>query len=386
MPTSRAKPGQHPLRSKLGVLVAVMLLGLAAAILAYSCAVLPAPPPPSQLGPPAANLPGYEEIPLKFYLSLREADLQAPSTQEAPTNFEIRAGDSASVVAARLHAEGWLGDPLLFRLYLRYTGGDRHLAPGIYGLPGGASARAIADNLASGAGRLRELTLLSGWRSEEIPPSLASAGLQIPPQDFLDALRRRPGSLSVYSAIPPQATLEGFLFPDQYLVDPNANADLLVYQMVGRFDQRVDAALRSGFEKQGLTLYQAVILASIVQREVVVAAEMPVVASVFLNRLARGMPLQADATIQYAIGFVPEESTWWKNPLSSEDLKIQSPFNTYLHNGLPPSPIDNPGLAALQSVANPARTDYLYFRAACDGSGRHVFSETYGQHLAAACN
>ncbi|MGA2820664.1 MAG: endolytic transglycosylase MltG [Anaerolineales bacterium] len=386
MPTSRARLGQHPLRSTLGILVAVMLLGLATGTLGFLCSALTAQPLASKLGPPAANLSWYEGIPLELYLSLKEADLQAPSAQEAPINFEILAGDTGSAVAARLHGEGWLGDPLLFRLYLRYTGGDRHLAPGIYSLPAGASARAIADALASGAGRLRELTLLSGWRSEEVPPSLASAGLQIPPQDFLDALRRRPGSLSLYSAIPPQATLEGFLFPDQYLVDPSANADLLVYQMVGRFDQRVDATLRSGFEKQGLTLYQAVILASIVQREVVVGTEMPVVTSVFLNRLARGMPLQADATIQYAIGFVPEENTWWKNPLSSEDLKIESPFNTYLHNGLPPSPIDNPGLAALQSVAHPAKTDYLYFRAACDGSGRHVFSETYGQHLAAACN
>jgi UPF0755 protein len=386
MPISRARPGQHPRRSTLGVLAAAMLLGLALGVLGFSCVVPTAPPLLSQLGPPAANLPWYEGVPLQLYLSLRGADLQAPSSREAPTDFEILSGDSASAVAARLHDEGWLSDPLLFRLYLRYPGGDRHLVPGIYSLPGGASTRAIADALASGAGRLRKLILLSGWRSEEIPPSLASAGLQIPPQDFLDALRRRPGNLSVYSAIPSQATLEGFLFPDQYLVDPNANADLLVYQMVGRFDQRVDTALRSGFEKQGLTLYQAVILASIVQREVVVAAEMPVVASVFLNRLARGMPLQADATIQYALGFVPEENTWWKNPLSSDDLKTPSPFNTYLHVGLPPSPVDNPGLAALQSVAQPAKTDYLYFRAACDGSGRHAFSVTYAQHLAAACN
>jgi UPF0755 protein len=337
------------------------------------------------LGPPGADLPWYEAVPLELYLTVREPDLQAPSAPGAAVNFEVLSGDTVSNVAAKLDSEGHIDDPLLFRLYLRYTGGDRHLVPGIYYLPAGASARTIADALASGRGRLRPFTVLPGLRAEEISSSLPGAGLQILPQDFLDALRRRPGNVSLYSAIPPQASLEGFLFPDSYLVDPSANADLLVYQMVTNFDQRVDPTLRSGFEQQTLTLYEAVILASIIQREVVIPGEMPVVSSVFLNRLARDMPLQSDVTVQYAIGYVAAENTWWKNPLTSEDLQTPSPFNTYLHNGLPPSPIDNPGLTALEAVAHPAQTNFLYFRAACDGSGRHIFSETYQQHLAAAC-
>jgi len=274
---------------------------------------------------------------------------------------------------------------VLFRWYLRYTGGDRHLVPGIYVLPPGASARAIADALASGRGRIRLVTVLPGMRAEEISSLLSGAGLAIGPQDFLDAIHRRPGTSSLYASLPPQSTLEGFLLPNSYPVDPSATADLLVFQMVSDFDQHVDANLRSAFEQQGLSLYEAVTLASIVQREVVVSSEMPMVSSVFLNRLARDMPLQSDVTVQYAIGFVATEDSWWKDPLSSQDLEIQSPFNTYLHGGLPPGPIDNPGLPALQAVAHPAQTDYLFFRAACDGSGRHIFSETYLQHLAAAC-
>jgi UPF0755 protein len=112
---------------------------------------------------------------------------------------------------------------------------------------------------------------------------------------------------------------------------------------------------------------------------------MPVIASVYLNRLANAMKLDADPTVQYALGFNPEQDTWWTNPLSSQDLQAQSPYNTYLQAGLPPGPIASPGLAALKAVAFPTKTSFYYFRAACDGSGRHAFSETYEQHLQKAC-
>ncbi|MGB9897319.1 endolytic transglycosylase MltG, partial [Thermanaerothrix sp.] len=143
--------------------------------------------------------------------------------------------------------------------------------------------------------------------------------------------------------------------------------------------------IREGFARQGLSLYQGVILASIVEREGIVKEEYPLIASVFLNRLRAGMKLDSDPTVQYALGYDAHLNTWWKNPLKSEDFKINSPYNTYINAGLPPTPICNPGLEALQAVANPAQTSYYYFRAQCDQSGRHVFSETYEQHLSEAC-
>ncbi len=111
----------------------------------------------------------------------------------------------------------------------------------------------------------------------------------------------------------------------------------------------------------------------------------PMIASVFINRLNVGMKLDSDPTVQYAIGFNKEQNTWWTNPLNLDDLKIDSPYNTYLNTKLPPGPIANPGLEALQAVAFPARTPYFFFRAACDGSGRHLFSKTYDEHIHNEC-
>jgi UPF0755 protein len=113
--------------------------------------------------------------------------------------------------------------------------------------------------------------------------------------------------------------------------------------------------------------------------------EMPMIASVFYNRLNSGMNLDTDPTIQYALGYDLLNHTWWKNPLSLDDLKVNSPYNTYLHPGLPPGPISNPGLSALKAVAYPAQTGYYYFRMACDNSGRHNFAVTFQQHQQNAC-
>jgi UPF0755 protein len=143
--------------------------------------------------------------------------------------------------------------------------------------------------------------------------------------------------------------------------------------------------LREGFQQQGLSLFQAVTLASIVQREAIVEDEMPLIASVFLNRLKAGMKLESDPTVQYALGYQEESGKWWKSPLSLDELKVDSPYNTYLYSNLPPGPIANPGLNALKAVAFPAQTPYYYFRAACDGSGKHTFAETFEEHQLNAC-
>jgi UPF0755 protein len=141
----------------------------------------------------------------------------------------------------------------------------------------------------------------------------------------------------------------------------------------------------TGIQKQGLTIFEAVSVASIVERESVLSEEMPLIASVFLNRLAIGMPLEADSTVQYAIGYNQAQETWWTNPLSAGDLQFDSPYNTYLYPGLSPGPIANPDARALRAVAFPAQTPYFFFRAVCDDSGRHDFSETFEEHLNKAC-
>jgi UPF0755 protein len=185
-------------------------------------------------------------------------------------------------------------------------------------------------------------------------------------------------------APPGSDDVEGFLFPDTYQLGPGMTADDVVAMMVNNFQDRVDSGYLDAFRAKGLTPYEAVSLASIVERESALPEERPLIASVFFNRLALAIPMQADPTVQYALGRQPD-GTWWKAPLTEDDLRIDSPYNTYLYAGLPPGPIGNPGLASLESVAHPADTAFLFFRATCDGSGRHVFATTYEEHVQNAC-
>ena len=151
------------------------------------------------------------------------------------------------------------------------------------------------------------------------------------------------------------------------------------------FDAAITNELKDGFDQHGLSLQEAVILASIVEREAVVTDEMPLIASVFLNRLVSNISLDADPTVQYAVGFNESQNTWWTNPISAADLQYNSPYNTYLYPGLPPGPICNPSTNALRAVAFPAQTPYYYFRATCDDSGLHFFAETFQEHVNNAC-
>jgi UPF0755 protein len=237
----------------------------------------------------------------------------------------------------------------------------------------------------------REITLrfIDGWRLEEMANYLRQTQPARIDADEFQAIaqRQRPFDLSRYdflASLPPEATLEGYLFPDTYRVPLDADAAYLVDLFLTNFGNRVTPEMRQAFGAQGLSLREAVTLASIVHREAVVATERPLIAGVFLNRLHSNTLLQADPTVQYALNYQPEEQTWWKNPLFLEDLQIDSPYNTYLYMGLPPGPIASPGLDSLQAVANPTQTDFFFFVANCDGAvpGSHAFSVTYEEHLA----
>ena len=175
------------------------------------------------------------------------------------------------------------------------------------------------------------------------------------------------------------------MFPDSYRLARTTTVDELVALFLANFELHISRELLEGFERQGLSLFEAVTLASIVEREAILEEEMPQIASVFINRLSTGMKLDSDPTVQYALGYNHNQQTWWTNPLSSADLTVTSPYNTYRFTELPPGPISSPGLAALKAVADPAQTPYFYFRAACNGSGRHNFSVSFDQHVQKGC-
>ncbi len=342
----------------------------------------------SPLPKAAEDLSTFDLLYLRAYLRLHYDALRSPS---APADgvFEVFPGETATDICARLKQEAWVPDAGLICNYLRYTGGDRSIGSGLFLIRAGQSPKQIADALASAESKIRVFTVFAGWRLEEIAEALPKVGIPMSTAELLVAAYGRPnnsGSLTgLYAEIPAWASLEGFLFPAEYRVVPGDTADRLVERMAVNFWQSLSAGWIEAIHAHGLSVYQAVTLASIIQRETALEEEMPLIASVLYNRLAIDMRLQVDPTIQYALGFQSDRGGWWASPLRDADFGLDSPFNTYLFSGLPPGPICSPSLAALEAVAYPVPSTYYYYRAACDGSGRHNFAETYIQHLANAC-
>lgn len=296
--------------------------------------------------------------------------------------FKVDAGEPVESIAARLQQQGAIRNAGALRDYLTYTGLDTSVQAGNYKVSPAMSVIDIAHMMQDATPSDVTLVVWPGWRLEEIAESLPTSGLDITPYEFMSAaLSSQPG----YDFLEGKSTTEGFLYPDTYILPRTTAADGLLDALLRGFLQHLSVEMREGFQRQGLTVYQAVTLASIVQREAVKDEEAPMIASVYLNRLRMPMKLDADPTVQYAIGYNAIQRTWWTNPLGPADMQVVSPYNTYLNDGLPPSPIANPGLSALLAVANPAQSDYFYFSARCDGSGYHEFAKTFQEHLSHIC-
>jgi UPF0755 protein len=336
-------------------------------------------------GAPSNQLSYTQRVYLSALILLQSKELTQPTNPDgSEISLTIDQGESVPSIIGQLWEAGLISNPGVFRSYLQYTGLDTSLKAGEYKLSPTMSAIEIAQAIQSSISADITLTILLGWRLEEIANSLSSAGFNILPEEFLQSVHTHPEGYS-FSSCMSVDLLEGFLFPGSYTFPRETTMKELLPQVLMNFEAQVSSELRNGFTTQGLDLCQAVTLASIVQREAVLDEEMPLIASVFYNRLNSGAVLASDPTVQYALGFNQSQGTWWTNPLSVQDLQVDSPYNTYVHQGLPPGPISNPGLAALRAVAFPADTPYYYFRAACDGSGRHLFAETYAEHLTNEC-
>lgn len=285
--------------------------------------------------------------------------------------FHIEPGDSPATIIRRLHELALIDNPRLLRTYIIYAGIDKTIQAGDYFLSPAMTEIEIAQALQDPSPEQVSLTIFPGWRMEEIAAVLPELGINIPPRDFIREVNRR--------------DKEGYLFPDTYQVDRDISAARLVDKLTRAFEDNFTSQIKEGLSQQGLTPAEGVALASIVEREAMLEEEMPLIASVFLNRLRLGMALGADPTIQYALGYNESQGTWWTNPLSTENFQVDSPYNTYQNKGLPPGPICNPSLAAIQAVAFAKSTPYYYFSATCDGSGRHHFSKTFEEHQNHIC-
>jgi UPF0755 protein len=270
----------------------------------------------------------------------------------------IPAGQSARQTAAALREKGVVRSALLFRVAARVYGLGRRLKPGTYRLRRRMLPGSLLAALASGPGGVK-VVIPEGWNARQIAERLESLGL-CPSADFL--------------RLAANDRLEGYLFPTTYFFEPGIDAARAAQRMHVEFDRRVAEEFAHAEPKPKLTLHQALTLASIVEREAVLPSEQPMVAAVYLNRMHIRMRLQADPTVQYALGY-------WKKGLTSQDLQNPSPYNTYVNYGLPPGPICNPGLGAFRAVLHPASTDALFFVA--DLTGGHKFFVSQEDHLKA---
>ncbi len=323
-----------------------------------------------------------EDTLIGIYLSFRQAELeQSASDSDILITFTIEEGETASTVAARLEELGLVTDSNLFSLYMRYHKIDSLLEAGDYDLSPNMTMIEIAQSLQHARVDEMVVTVPEGWRAEQVAEMLTTNGI-MDGEEFM-ALARDGGDFH-YEFLGErsggQPALEGFLFPETYRISTKATAADLIERMLNTFDRRFTPEMRQEAASKGLTMYQVVILASIVEREAVIPDERPIIASVYLNRLGTDMLLNADPTVQYALGYQPNSGLWWKTPISLEEYSlVDSPYNTYLYGGLPPGPICSPGLSSIQAVVRPAQTDYLYFVGKGDGS--HIFARTYEEHI-----
>ncbi len=336
-------------------------------------------------GAPGEGVSGFQSLTLGLQLlSVRQQVLEPTNPNGGKQDFIIEKNQPVNTIAMNLEKSGLVRSASAFRLFLVYSGLDTGIQAGEYVLSPAQNTIQIARALQDATPSVVSFRILPGWRMEEIAAALPTSGLKVTGQQFLSeamkpSIQNTPPSLQNLKA------WEGFFFPDVYRFSREVTAQEMVATFLKRFDEKVSPELKTGFQRQGLSLSQAVVLASIIQREAMVVEEQPMIASVFFNRLKVNMKLESDPTTQYAVGYNAAQKTWWTNPLSAANLRINSPYNTYVVAGLPPGAISNPGLEALQAVAFPAQSPYFYFRAKCDGSGKHNFSVTYEEHLKNGC-
>jgi UPF0755 protein len=292
----------------------------------------------------------------------------------------IRPGDGPAEISQTLERAEVIRNGLIFRTLVRLRNAGGKFSAGDHQLVRGMSMNQIIDVLtAPPRFDIAEIsvTFQEGLRLEEYAAKLKEAGVIEQEKDFLDATRED-YDFPFLRFRPSGVGLEGYLFPDTYRFVKGTPAREIITRMLRTFDQRVPADLRAKAEAQRRTIHQVVTLASIVEREAQKAEERRTVAGVYLNRLKREMPLQADPTVQYAIG---RPGDWWpKGQALANALRVPGPYNTYMMPSLPPGPIANPGLASIRAVLEPEEHDYLYFVA--KGDGTHAFARTLDEHNA----
>ena len=275
-------------------------------------------------------------------------------------DFTISSGQSVQTIAENLKIRGLVKDTNAFLLYVKVSGLGTQIQAGNYKLNKAMSVSEVANQLTHGVNDIW-IKVIEGWRVEEIAEYLET-NFAVSAQEFI------------------LEADEGYMFPDTYSIPVGSGPLDIANIMRGNFDKKVGENIINEINNQGLSLHEGITLASILEREVKHENDRPIVAGIYLKRLRNEWPLQADATVQYALGYSNEESSWWKKGLTIDDLAIDSFYNTYIVTGLPPGPISNPGLGTIKAVANPKDSPYWYYIS--DSGGTLHYAETIEEHEA----
>ncbi|HVR42567.1 MAG TPA: endolytic transglycosylase MltG [Thermoanaerobaculia bacterium] len=281
---------------------------------------------------------------------------------------EVERGWNSGTILERLRRQGVLRDDFVPLIYLKLLRRGDSLKAGTYQFSSPLSPVDVIDKLVRGDVILRTVVVREGLDRFEVGRLMSEAGFGSPEE--WNRITGEPDLIRDLSA--DTQSLEGYLFPDTYKLAPGTPPARIAAQMVGNFRDKFGDQL--AFISTGLSVHGTVTLASIVETEARLPEERPLIGSVYLNRIRKGMRLQADPTVVYAL----KREERWDGNIRKEDLQIDSPYNTYRVAGLPPGPIANPGLASLQAAANPAHTDFFYFVSRNDGS--HVFARSLAEH------
>lgn len=294
-------------------------------------------------------------------------------TDPAPSDESVRVtiprGASVGTVSDSLYSRGVIDSPRWFRLYTKLAGYERSIKAGVYDFPEHVSARRALRTLVVGRTATNRLVVPEGLMLSEVA-DLVEAQLGIPAERFREAAH---DSALVRRVQAREPTLEGYLYPNTYHVSIGATAADVVRQMVEEFEARWRAEWNRRLDTLGMSRDEVVTLASIIEGEAQHPSDLRYVSSVYHNRLARGMRLEADPTVIYSLGI--------RRRLFERDYRTPSRYNTYLIEGLPPHPIGQPSAATLEAALYPRPSDFLFFVAG--PGGRHIFSRTYREHLAA---
>jgi UPF0755 protein len=291
----------------------------------------------------------------------------APGVANGPRILEVHPHLGLLGIARRLDEAGVIRSPFGFALLALVHGSARSLKAGEYEVPQGSNTFAVLSLLEGGKVLKHTVLLREGSTLAELAHAIEAEGLA----SAVDVLRVGQDPLFLRTLEIPASSAEGYLFPDSYQFVKGVPPEEILERMVTRMRGQLTPAILKAAEDRGINAHQLLTLASIIEREGVEPSELPLISAVFWNRLKRDMPLQADPTVQYAVGK-------GRQALTRDDLQVDHPFNTYRRVGLPPGPIASPGLPAIQAAANPARVNYLYFVAL--GDRRHQFSQSLADH------